>query len=86
MDITDMEGIWPRNRPFGDTVGARDDKVVLLKVKQLNSQGKQWEIKTVSLVEKRELLDKTGNDSLMFYIRDLASGKMKERINGSIWI
>jgi hypothetical protein len=86
MDIADMEGIWPRNGPFGDAVRAGDDKVVLLKVKQLDSQRKQWEVKPVSLVEERELLDKTGNDSLLFDIRNLASGKMKERIDGSIWI
>ena len=61
-----MEGIWPRDGSFGDTVRAGDDEVVLLKVKQLDSQRKQWEVKPVSLVEERELLDKTGNNSLLF--------------------
>jgi hypothetical protein len=86
MDITDMEGIWPGNGSLGHTVRARNDKVILLKVKELDSQGKQWEVKPVFFVEKRKPLDKTGNDSLLFDIRDLAPAKMKERVDGCIRI
>jgi len=81
-----MEGIWPGNGPFCDAMRTGDDKVVLLKVKKLHSQREQGEIKPVSFVETRELLDEGGNDSFLFDIRDLTSRKMEERIDRSIRI
>jgi hypothetical protein len=81
-----MEGIWPRDGSFGRTVRAGYNKVVLLEVEQFDRHGKQRQVKSISLVEKRESLDKAGNDPLVFDIRDLASWKMKECIYRGIWI
>jgi hypothetical protein len=81
-----MEGIRSRDGPFGHTVRTGDDKIVLLKVEEFDRYRKQRKIKSISLVEKREFLNEAGHDSLVFHIRDLASWKMKERIDGSIRI
>jgi hypothetical protein len=86
MNITNMEGIWPRDGSFGSTVRAGNDKVVLLEVEQFDRQGEHRQVKSISLVEKRKSLDETGNDPLLFDIRNLASWKMKERIDRGIRI
>jgi hypothetical protein len=86
MNIRDMQGIWPWDGPLGRTVRAGDEKVVLLEVEQFDGHGKQGKIESVPLLQKGEFLDKTGNDTFVFDIRDLAARKMKERIDGGVRI
>jgi hypothetical protein len=65
---------------------AGDEKVILFEIEQFDRHGKQRKIKSIPLLEKRELLNKAGDDPFVFDVRDLASRKMKERINGRVRI
>jgi len=72
------------NNTFGNTVGGRNDQIIILEVEKFCGQRKKGQIKAIFCSQEGKMLEKTGFYFPFFNLFNLAFWKMKEGIKGRL--
>lgn len=86
VHVGDVDLVWPRQNALGDTVGARDDEVVVGDVELLDGYRHEGQIAAVVLLGTGEILDETRMGRFVLDEAALVFGQeVDEREQVGIW-